>query len=336
MSPYVALWNRLADFDPADLDDAFARSALVKASLMRITLHAVDAREYPVLHQAMLPTLRATRLGDRRFTGGGLTAADADALVPALVAFAAEPRDRAACEAHLAELVDTAPGPGLWWALRAFAPLVHAPTDDPWSFGRRPRFVAAPTSAPRPPADVALQHLVRRHLAGFGPASVADVAQFTLRRRTDVRAAIAALAAELVVHEGPEGEVLHDVADGLLPDEDVPAPPRLLAMWDSVLLAHADRRRVLPTELRPLVIRRNGDVLPTVLVDGRVSGVWRPVEDGIEVTPLAPIPAPDWKELAGEARSLATLFAGRDPRAYARFGHWWSALPSAGRRLLAA
>ena len=55
-------------------------------------------------------------------------------------------------------------------------------------------------------------------------------------------------------------------------------------MWDSVLLAHADRSRVIAPEHRPLVMRRNGDVLPTVLVDGVVAGVWRPADGGIEVT----------------------------------------------------
>jgi hypothetical protein len=39
-SPYVALWNRLAGFDPAELDAAFARHEVLRATLIRITLHA--------------------------------------------------------------------------------------------------------------------------------------------------------------------------------------------------------------------------------------------------------------------------------------------------------
>ena len=57
-----------------------------------------------------------------------------------------------------------------------------------------------------------------------------------------------------------------------------------MAMWDSTLLAYADRTRIVPPEYRQLVIRRNGDVLPALLVDGYVCGVWRPVDDGIEAT----------------------------------------------------
>ena len=50
-SPYIALWNRVADFDPADLDRAFADRSIVKASLMRMTLHAVDAADYAAFHR---------------------------------------------------------------------------------------------------------------------------------------------------------------------------------------------------------------------------------------------------------------------------------------------
>ena len=59
-----------------------------------------------------------------------------------------------------------------------------------------------------------------------------------------------------------------------------------MAMWDSTLLAYSDRSRIIPPDYRTLVMRNNGDVLPTLLVDGYVAGVWRPVEGGIEATRL--------------------------------------------------
>ena len=46
-SPYLALWTRLKDFDPPALDHAFASWAVVKATLMRMTLHVVAAEDYP-------------------------------------------------------------------------------------------------------------------------------------------------------------------------------------------------------------------------------------------------------------------------------------------------
>lgn len=95
-----------------------------------------------------------------------------------------------------------------------------------------------------------------------------------------------------------------------------------------MLLAHHDRTRLLPEPLRTLVIRRNGDVLPTVLVDGHVVGVWRPVEDGIEVSAFSEAAPSAWDELAVEAAALRTFLADRDPDPFGRFRHWWTKLPT--------
>jgi hypothetical protein len=107
-------------------------------------------------------------------------------------------------------------------------------------------------------------------------------------------------------------------------------------MWDSVLLAYADRSRVIPPGYRPLVTRNNGDVLPTLLVDGYVAGVWRPVEGGIEATAFHRLPKPAWTGLAAEAGALRALLADRDPAVYRRYAHWWAKLPSTQVRVLPA
>lgn len=107
-------------------------------------------------------------------------------------------------------------------------------------------------------------------------------------------------------------------------------------MWDSVLLAYNDRSRVTPDDYRQLVARRNGDLLPTLLVDGHVAGVWRPVEGGIEVTPFQPLDDDNWTALASEAQDLTRLFADRDPTPYNRYQHWWTKLPTTDSRLLEA
>jgi hypothetical protein len=335
-SPYLALWNRLAEFDPAELDAAFADHAVVKATLMRITLHAVDAADYPVFHAAMLPTLRAARLGDARFTSTGLSTADADALVPHLRGeLAARPRTNAEVAALLTERLGREPERGVWWALRTFAPLWHAPGGRPWSFGPRPAYLAARTQPSTLDADAALATLFRRYLAGFGPASVADLAQFALVPRSRGREAVGRLAGELVRVEGPDGLELFDVPEAPpLPAEDTPAPPRLMAMWDSVLLAYADRGRVIPPDYRKLVTRNNGDVLPTLLVDGYVAGVWRPVDGGVEATAFRPLPEEAWAGLAGEARALVAFLADREPTVYKRYAHWWAKLPPGEVRVL--
>jgi winged helix DNA-binding protein len=331
-SPYLALWNRLARFDPAELDQAFAERTIVKASLIRLTLHAVQAEDYPPFYSAMLAPLRESRLTDGRFTKSGLTIPAVDAVLPDLLKFAAQPRSKGDIEALLKAQVGAAKP--AWFALKRYAPLHHAPTGGPWSFGAAPSYVAARPKPRRLSPDGAVQMLLLRYLAAFGPASLRDFGQFTVLRRPVTVPALRALGNRVVEVEGPGGATLFDVAEGVLPAEDTPAPPRLLPMWDSVLLAYADRGRVIPPDYRRLVIHQNGDVLPTLLVDGYVAGVWRPVEGGIEATAFHKLSGDAWEGLAAEAMALVTFLAGRDLTVYRRYNHWWATLPSAERLVL--
>jgi hypothetical protein len=333
-SPYLALWNRLSGFDPEELGEAFRTFAIVKAPLMRITLHAVAAEDRAPFHDAMRANLRASRLGDARFRSTGLSVDEVDALVTHLIAFARRPRTREEIETSIGERLGAPPDPGVWWALRTFAPLVHAPTAAPWSFGRVPVFTAAP--GPPGPDDPAAstRQLLLRYLEAFGPASPQDFAQFALLRQSAVRPALEALGGTLVEFEGPDGATLYDAPAAPLPGGEAPAPPRLMAMWDSVLLAYADRSRIVPPAYRAHVVRRNGDVLPTVLVDGYVAGVWRPHGGGIEVTAFHPLDEAAWDGITREAVDLIALLS-RDEGVYRRFGHWWSTLPAAEVRVVA-
>ncbi|MGH3229064.1 MAG: winged helix DNA-binding domain-containing protein [Streptosporangiaceae bacterium] len=340
-SPYLALWNRLAGFDPAELDDAFASHHVVRAQLMRVTMHAVHTQDHQAFREAMDPTLRASRLGDPRFRASGLTAEDADALMSGLLDFADQPRTGPECEAWLAGRLGAPMPPLAWRMLRQYAPLWHAPTGGPWLFGSRAYVAARPRPVLADPdvSGFALQTLVRRYLEGFGPASIADMAQFAMVQRARLKAAVQALGGSLTQLEGPDGTVLYDVPGAALPHGDTPAPPRLMAMWDSVLLAYADRGRLIPPGYRKIVTRMNGDVLPAVLVDGYVAGVWRAVQDGIEATAFHALPGSAWEGLAAEARALVPLLADREPEVYGRYHHWWAKmadaeLPVAETRLL--
>ncbi|WBQ02955.1 winged helix DNA-binding domain-containing protein [Kribbella sp. CA-293567] len=331
-SPYLALWNRLVSFDPGELDAAFAAGQVVKGTLLRLTLHAVHVDDHAPWHLAMQPTMRS-RLTQAR--SGGLPPEEVHKLVPRLQDFLAEPRGNTEIEDWLSSHPGVV-GKDVWWCLRCFVPMLHVPTGGPWSFGQRPAYVAtdaAPYSVEQ--SDAALETLVWRYLTGFGPASIADIAQFTSVQRTRTRAAVEALRSRLLIFEGPDGKDLYDVPDAPLPSADTPAPPRLMPMWDSTLLAYDDRTRIVPAEYKTVVTRTNGDVLPTLLIDGHVAGVWRPVAEGIEATAFRPLPRTVWKALETEAASLLAFLADRDPGVYTRYGRWWSTLPAAETRVLA-
>ena len=84
-----------------------------------------------------------------------------------------------------------------------------------------------------------------------------------------------------------QGRELLDVMRAPLPDPDTPAPVRFLPKWDNLLLAFADRTRVLPEHHRKTVIRMNGDVAQTFLVDGFVAGTWRAENGRVVLEPFS-------------------------------------------------
>ena len=73
-------------------------------------------------------------------------------------------------------------------------------------------------------------------------------------------------------------------------------------------------------------------MLPTLLVDGLVAGVWRPAADGIEATAFHRLPRSTWDALTAEAHSLRTVLKEREASVYSRYGHWWQKLDEAGAR----
>jgi hypothetical protein len=194
-----------------------------------------------------------------------------------------------------------------WHLLAARAELVHGPESSAWR-----RNTAGGTFAPARAwlggsggHDAAL--LVRRHLAAFGPAARADVAQWTGLTVGALEEALASLPLRRFRDE--QGRELLDLPRAPRPPAGTPAPVRFLPTWDSSLLAHADRTRILPAEYRATVIRRNGDVQQTFLVDGLVAGLWRHEAGRIELEPFAPLPRDARRALDEEARALAAFHA---------------------------
>jgi organic hydroperoxide reductase OsmC/OhrA len=337
-SPYIGLWNRMAGFDPAELDAAFTSYDLVRGNPIRMTLHAVAADEYRPFREATEPSLYAAKLGGR-IADSGIAAKDAAVHADDILEFAVEIRTARDCENRLADRLGAETAKAVWPGIRQYAPLLRVPLGGPWTFNEKVAYLAAPDRpalGDRDAADAALENLILRYLSGFGPASVADVAQFAMVQRGRVTHAVKALGDRLQRYEGPNGEKLYDLPDATVPDPETPAPPRLMAMWDNVFLAYFDRTRTVPADLRTTLIRNNGDVLPMILVDGRAAGVWRATAEGIEATAFRPLADEDWVGLAAEAEALAAFLADRDPAVYSRYHHWWKRLPAGETVRLAA
>jgi hypothetical protein len=326
-SPYIGLWARLADFDAVDLDGAIASRAVVKGTLMRSTVHIVTAADYRALWPAILPMLEGIRRQDRVHPPSARRLA---ALRRRVTDFTATPRSLTALREHVGE-VDGLTGDEVVWWLRRRLPLAHAPTGESWSFGRRPLLAHADAWLPAgqwASEATAIEHLVRRYLGAFGPASLADVAQWSGLPVARIRPGVAAVeaAGDLVAFRSEWGRALIDLADAPRPSDEVPAPPRLLPMWDSTVLAFADRSRIMSDDDRTRVIARNGDTLPVFLIDGMVAGRWWATAKGshtrIELEPFRRLAATDRRALERLGRRLAAFVAPHEPNVYGRYERW--------------
>jgi Winged helix DNA-binding domain len=311
-SPYIALWSRLEGFRIAELERALARGQVVKATLMRTTLHMVSRADYWTIVAALLPA-RMERV-ERSFPG-----LDLDALEERLLALEEGPQIRERWYEVLDELTDRPIKPDerwpLWGTVLTRAQLVHAPPSGAFGYRGSPTFVpAASWLGPRPdPPEAPLAALVRRYLGAFGPASVDDVSSWTGLRTPLVRQGLDALSLRRFRDE--KGRLLLDLPRAPLPPATTSAPVRFLPKWDSSLLAHSppERERILPERYRKTVIRPNGDVLPTFLVDGFVAGSWSVRGKKLALEPFEPLPKRVRAQVEREGERAVAFLGGRSP-----------------------
>jgi Winged helix DNA-binding domain len=306
-SPYVALWSRLEGFERTRLTQALMRRQVVKATLMRITLHLVSAGDY-VLFAGALKAPWVAQL-TRRMERMGVDV-DISALGEQALALMADgPRSRSEV---LEVFGTTGEQPWFVWTLvQAELGLVRAPESATWRRTLAPvSYVPAqmwigrgPDTQPR-----ALVHLARRYLAAFGPASRADLAQWSGLPVSALQPALDELE-PLRRFQDDRGREVVDLPRLPLPSGDTPAPVRFLPRWESVLVAYDVRDRIVPDAYRKAVIQRNGDVLPTVLVDGFVAGTWSEQDGRVIVEPFEPVPRRWRRELAAEVRALEEFLA---------------------------
>lgn len=299
-SPYIGLWSRIEDFKREELEEALAAQLVYKATLMRGTLHLVSARQFDLFRLASRFPRHVWTEGPRQLKELGV---DVDALrEDILVALDDRPLKKPELEKAFrhrvpAELPD--------WV--AFSVILYSTINhhDDARFGHfaGSRYRRAPLSEADP--EDAMRAVVISYLAAFGPASRSDLAGWLGRSVSLFSSALDAL--ELVNFQADDGRKLVDLPNAPRPDADVPAPVRLLPKWDNLLLAYDRRERVLPEALRKTVIRKNGDVLPTFLVDGMVAGAWEaPLRGRATMTleAFTPLSARNRRAVESEAERL--------------------------------
>ncbi|MFI8262499.1 MULTISPECIES: winged helix DNA-binding domain-containing protein [unclassified Streptomyces] len=309
--PFVGLWSRLRDFDPAALSDLLVRRRVVRTHLMRRTVHLVtadDALAWRARHGAML---RRRVLGTYRRELDGV---DLDELAAAGRAVMADGEPRSMTELARA-LAERWPAPGQRalgeMLVAALVPVAQAPPRGLWRTKAGVRNVLLSSWLGReidPPSpdgtDPVGQALVRRYLAAYGPAASADLRAWC--GLAGLPAAVAAVREELVSFRDERGRELLDLPGAPRPDPGTPAPVRFLPAFDNAILGYDDRTRIIDDAHRGLSVAGER----AVLVDGRAAATWNVREGTVTVTPLRSLRAADRASVAEEGRVLASFLSG--------------------------
>ena len=290
-SPYVALWARLDGVSKADVDRALARGSIVNAGTLRSTLHVMAAAEYPFIEAAYIDTQR-----------GRIARLDVD-LDELRAAFPEGPLEAAAGREIAAQALGTDDEWTISFALRAL-PFVRSPPIGPWPHTKPPPYVL--WGAPLPDPQEASIRVVRAYVVAYGPATRDDVEQYTGFRIGQIAPALERLRAV----EGEDGQTYYDVPRAPVASAGARAPVRFLPAFDSIILAHRDRARIVPPEYLDAVFnKRNATTKNTFTVDGFVAGAWRIEKGKLALEPFAPLPLRTRREVDAEGELLLAFYA---------------------------
>lgn len=272
-APYIGLWTRLKAFERADLTDLIEQRLAVRAASIRMTLHLMGAEDYVLLHPIFQtpPRSRQLHLFARQAEGF-----DLDQFKAVMRAYLQEkPRTGTEVRAKMEEIYPGLSQDRIVHAATMQLALIQTFPAGTWNFTGPLTYTEASTWLDRSFASPSesQRHLIVRYLAAFGPASVKDIQAWS--GVTKLQSAVERLRSELLTSRDERGRELFDLPGAPLPEARTPAPVCFLPVFDNLLLAHEDRRRIIADAYRPFVFPGQAMVRATFLVDGFVQGTWK-------------------------------------------------------------
>ena len=269
--PYLGLWSRITDFDPASLSSLIEDRSAVRIPVMRSTIHLLTADDAVILRPLTLGVLERTLRGNQLRLLDGVDLVELEAMTRRFVED--HPRSTAELGRHLLERWPSHDAQVLAIAARTAVPLVQVPPRGLWGGRGQPTVTSLEAWLGRPlEASPSIDAVVLRYLRAFGPATTADMR--TWSGMTGLREAFERLRPTLRTYRDERGRELFDVPDGLLPDPRTPAPVRFLPVYDNLVLSHDDRSRVVPPNVGA-ALPIGQENIGSVLIDGFIGARWR-------------------------------------------------------------
>jgi len=304
--PFAGLWSRVAGFEREELLALLQERRVVRGTMLRCTLHLVSAADYLRFRPVLQPVLTGamTAVLKERVASFDLPAM----LLEARRLLSERPRTFGELRGELLKSFPDADERAMGYAVRTQLPLVGAPGSGDWGFRPDSEFALADEWLESTlEGGAAVQDLVLRYLAAFGPAAPKDFETWSYL--PNAKPIFEELRPRLVTFRDERKRELFDLPDAPRPDEETAAPVRFVAEFDNLILAHADRRRIIADEHRRVVVTKNLQVLGTFLVDGFVAGTWKASRVRrtavITVSPFAALPTGQLAEIYEEGGRLA-------------------------------
>ena len=313
--PYVALWSRLRDFEPGELERLLLDKRAVRMALMRSTIHLVSTDDALAFRPVVQPVLDGELFRNRTWSVG-LVGVDLDPVL-ALGRQLVEERPRSLAELRvaMAERFPDHDATNLAYACRGLLPTFQVTPRGLWHTTGQVKLTTLDTWSGRPlGSETAPDAMILRYLAAFGPAATSDVAAWT--RLTGLKEPMERLRPRLRTFRDERGRELFDVPEAPIAEADVPAPVRFFPSYDNVYLSHADRARIIPEEARTSERSLVGGA--AFSVDGFMAGFWSTKGKGPERTitlePMRAVTPGQRIEIETEAGALLVFLEdGRQP-----------------------
>jgi uncharacterized protein YcaQ len=284
-SPYLSLWNRMTNFDWKWLDHLMKQKMLIAAHLMRVTLHIVSVKEFPMYFQATRDAMR------KFFKSRGLSwppkltkthqailnfINDKETVTTLEIRRFLESKGLPSRNLHRIIHYELA---GIGAILRSER-RPRVPTQWKWSTTKR---LIDEHSLESITEEEAKEWLVQKYLKAFGPSSIEDIISYTWHTKTETKRIIERLVAKgkvlnITVNNAKKHWVLSEDLDKLKEFEAESYPAEKFSMvhilpeFDPLTVGYRRRWRNL-ISVPPIRSGLRAHPAPgVILVNGQIFG----------------------------------------------------------------
>ena len=280
-TPYVSLFARATDFTRDKLDEElYVKRTLGKIRCVRTTVHVLPSETIPIAFAATKSIVEPNSKEFLRYTGGVTerqyedTSGEILRILKGKGMSTLQIKKELGTRLNISVIVNLMCDQGL---------LMRGRSDKGWKSNTHTYYLFSDYF---PDIDLnatgparARETTVRQYLAAYGPATVKDISWWSGFTMTEVRRILQTLARETAEVEIPElkGPYVMLTADLAALKRFRPSTQpvvNLLPSLDPCLMGYKERGRYLDDQHYDLAFDRSGNSTSTILVDGRVVGIW--------------------------------------------------------------